>query len=430
MIKPGSNPEFSQIGTNQDVEEEQGHETIQTSLSRSAGILFKSLSLKGLRKPGPEEAFRIVTAELPPTAEITTRQAIYLTKEFPQESETIAAILDFIKNLSQEDNNKRLELVGANGNTFQVFAQILEHPGSQNLIHEIVINKLTEKHNDCISNLYVVNKQTGQVLDLMELLPVGAKFVPESMCFTQADEEETPEGFIFKRRLRKKQSLGTYNGIQTAESKTFSATAKGEILYNNLAEKGGFLSLLHEIGHVWDPKNTRNGNFFIFYRLIKPILISLEYYFQLSQIEPNNSQAIEQIEQLTNRIKNLGAKVNPETFTNTDQQLEPNEHILNIRFSKKNSAGETEKQSKDFVVSVPDLDQRIETAVSDERNAWAHAIRVLKFLKGNNFNLEPELQSKQDIESCINQHLGTYQEGILKNLPGYKAKKNFTRKIN
>jgi hypothetical protein len=79
-----------------------------------------------------------------------------------------------------------------------------------------------------------------------------------------------------------------------------------------------------------------------------------------------------------------------------------------------------------FVIRSNKLKPLVEDYVREERDAWAHAIRVLRFFRRQGLDLEPELKTLDDIRDVVHYALGTYQKSIESKIEPTKDIKKFT----
>ncbi|HOW60155.1 MAG TPA: hypothetical protein P5548_00055 [Candidatus Moranbacteria bacterium] len=130
---------------------------------------------------------------------------------------------------------------------------------------EIVCIDSFENINVPYSYLFIKNLKNGITIDLSQLLPKKEMcFFPSVISPFEKAETSNEKRFI---KIREKQfNLNDYNGAWSMgndDGFTFhcfnaNALRAEAISYGNIVEKGGLLSLLHEIAHSWNPGKDYN----------------------------------------------------------------------------------------------------------------------------------------------------------------------------
>ncbi|MEQ1678406.1 MAG: hypothetical protein ABL876_17050, partial [Chitinophagaceae bacterium] len=71
------------------------------------------------------------------------------------------------------------------------------------------------------------------------------------------------------------------------------------------------------------------------------------------------------------------------------------------------------KKSGYYIIKSKKLSKFLDEYVADERDAWAHALKTLRFLKRQGLNVEPELESLDDFKNIIYPCLASYRDVVL-----------------
>ncbi|HOW60477.1 MAG TPA: hypothetical protein P5548_01940 [Candidatus Moranbacteria bacterium] len=142
-------------------------------------------------------------------------------------------------------------------------------------LRETVFNFFSKENNFPYSFLVFKDLKTGMYLDLQQLLPADKNFFFRPSVMIPCKNGE--RGKIVFDKCR---NLEDYNGTKFIKRREndigfsmFDSALEGTVAYENLIEKGGMLSLFHEIAHTWQ----RKGGFFCevekIFRIIENLLI-------------------------------------------------------------------------------------------------------------------------------------------------------------
>lgn len=253
---------------------------------------------------------------------------------------------------------------------------------------------------------------------------------------------------VTKKIVPVPKNLADYQGTKLAqpaspENPGFSMSLGGRIAYQNLAEKGGMLRLLHEIAHAWQMKyheGIGRLEFEEFYRDVSEHLSMME---RLQRRLKENPELLPQPEAMGDEVplspadfmlnrsrdelRKFGIEIDPASYHYAGQQLGGGTYKISVPHVTRVD-GILRWEKLEFVVTSERIKHLIERFAWEERKAWADAIRVLRHLRENGFDLEPELKSYDDIQEIVHYALGTYQASIEAKLEPTKDIKQFTRK--
>jgi hypothetical protein len=267
-----------------------------------------------------------------------------------------------------------------------------EQAGGRNIINEQLDNFYNDARLDCRAHLEVVDKASGQKIDLNKLLPADFDFVPAWQVEKQQQLAKGQKPADIDQVL----SLKNYpiNKQLNIHEDEFSME-EGRIVYGDLAKKGGVLGLLHEIGHAWQ--------------------------FQRSAM--TNRDVMDKIIERAKEVARLQA----------DGQPVPAEQPFAVKAGKPQQPGphdfsiKVDKAGKEIAISSQQLTRVLNEYIHEERDAWAHAIRVFRFLRQQGLDLDPELKTGEDIQGYVNQCLGSYQKSLEKEISAKGLDYNFVR---
>jgi hypothetical protein len=306
--------------------------------------------------------------------------------------------------------------------------------GGINTIEETVTNTLFPEYNIASSELLVQNLPTKKTNDLHQLLPNGYGFMPHSMFETMLTVTEDGDKDIKLETIWVPKNLKDYLGTQNSESGFSASPSYKKIRYGNLTKKSGMLSLLHEISHAWQDAYHELYGVYKFDDLFKSASGSLDFIIfiksKMESTDPNSkiSKEVAQtiINKELNKLKEFGLEVDSQNLFYDDTE----EHPQNTYKMKINSLPNYKQNSMvllNFKVKSDVLKPIIEEYVAQERDAWAHAIRMLRFLRKEGVNLEPELKTLKDIKDAVHGCLETYQKDIESKIEPTQHIRKFTR---
>lgn len=285
-----------------------------------------------------------------------------------------------------------------------------KHEEGENIIKEEVINRITDEMNYAFSNLMVKSAKSGLSLDLNQLLPKGYKF---SLDETNPSSKTKKGQEIYLKR--KKYDLKNYNGMKSIKDDNFYCySPTKEVSYGDLTKKGGLLKLLHEISHSWQSEyheDLAKKEYIDFYNKVKNFL---NIYYQSNLHKPEMTEIHKKNNiTLKKHAKKLGFEINDD-YEDVERRLEDDEITIKIP-----------ELNKSFVVKSNKMKELIKNFQYEERNAWAHAIKLLRFFKRNGIDLEPELKSLDDIKNIVNDCLKSYQDNLDKQIEPNKKRLKF-----
>ncbi len=295
----------------------------------------------------------------------------------------------------------------AGGDIIQTFHQSMVSEDKINVIEERV-TMYKGQPDSSHSTLFIHNTVTGKTIDVGALLPGVVYLAPGKLLNSAFPDNEMSEADIPNI-----QDLHDYYGFQNADINDFFATSR-TVSYGNLFEKGGILSVLHEIAHTWHKQfrhESAGYNFKEFYN--KVYNEALEFYIaktiktETSNLEEETAKLLDtKIKKAVDNLEQLGVTL--------DTQISEEKMDFNL---------ETLEGLK---ITTEKLTPLIETFVASERDAWAHAIRILRFYRDQGIDLAPELKTNRDIYEVVHEALRTYQENLDYKIRVPKTAKKFT----
>jgi hypothetical protein len=413
-------------------------------LSKSAGKFYNFLAKHGHTKPDKEHTFQETQSVLELRKEYGVDLIYSARDEHSRKSQSLKAERSIVEGRLSEKAEEQPIFRSSEqreDHKFEMLTQIVNQEGQENTVEEVVFNSLYDDWNYSSANLYVHNKKTGQAIELSELLPAGFTFMPAKM--REIKEELVRSGEGDERRFDLKRtivplSLADYKGTQEGKDKFYANPALERVGYGDLVKKGGLLSLLHEIGHAWQSKyhsNMGRANWEEFY---STVTMQLEMLQSISKLNEEREEDEERDEDMAEEIRNwelnwtkeklaaVGASIQ-EDYVYTDQPLEGDKYKVTSTGTEKEGDDYLSKKHH-FYIQSDKIKPLVEDFVREERDAWAHALRVLRFLRQQGFDLEPELKTVKDIQDIVHHCLGTYQASIEMQLEPTKNIRKFTRK--
>ncbi|MFA6909183.1 MAG: hypothetical protein WC289_04875 [Patescibacteria group bacterium] len=308
-----------------------------------------------------------------------------------------------------QDSHIRKRMDTSPKTQFVEYANILKHctvqhgiyqyaqEGGSNSISEMVQNDLYTDWNDASGTVVMTDKKTGMKLDFSKLIPSG--YTLRSSVLNKFEKQYDKETRKEKVTLYP-QSLKEYSGSNSQEG-TFRALLGregGSVEYGDLAKKGGILRLLHEIAHGWQGKyysKVHTQSNFEDY-LQRARALTLAYNMLIGESNNGDEDAKEAskivLKELLDRQVQLPSKIEDDESQaiNPDVKSEIDEdHIV---FQNDAHIHELMKEYE-----------------SSERDAWTHAIRLVRFLRSQGMDIEPELHTLADFQSVIDPALNSYQ---------------------
>lgn len=407
---------------------------------QAAGQLFDALA-RGRLNPSPKNDQPAVTSywreESRQRLEAFKTVRPYLSKSERLRSADLLGIVRF-----NEYPPERFEEQKADGSLAQALVNNFHTADGVNLIQEDVTNLIFPDqpdqpgYNSSESELYVHNPASGQTLDCRLLLPENFRFLPFRMLREFKLENNSGDQTAKPRLTFKKKDLHDYTGAETSDGEFLMYPLEEAVVYGNLAKPGARLSLLHEIAHAWHEK-YRDGhaksNFIKFYDELNRGAADIN--FSISGIKV----AAPMIEWATEgnkpeiRQEAQRAMAEYQAYRDRGQAVLKNLSVTLVEPSE--ATGESESSALEFELPIAmntlkirsdRLPSLIGGYVASERDAWAHALRVLRFLRAQGIDLEPGLQSPEDITEYIHHCLATYQADLDSRLKTPAKLKKFT----
>jgi len=400
-------------------------------LSAKTGEFFRSLIPDGITKPEIEgtpnigsfneimmlehiEAFKLLKDEVRKLSRKEYRE---------QKKETLKDSIHGREKLAVEGEIKSSER--SNGVVEQVVTNALAQDGNQNLIYEKVSNALDRARNTnhAKSSLVIQDTETGTTLDLNALLPAGYKYIPRSMDRALfQDDVESITGISYKQKEvadLKDYKMGESDPEGFAE-RPFYRTVN----YGDLRKTGGILSLLHEVAHSWQTKyyHTAERGRTRFKEVYEMVL----YFISKLDLSKDN-ELYEDPEKIWDKLEKSGIKcldkegaetpVNeegviniPNIYYNLVKNMEMRD-LSDKRIPEQERARlqflltESKSRVRFYPIKSEILQKVMDTYVAEERDAWAHAIRTVRFLRQKGLDLEPELKKLEDFIGVIDPYV-------------------------
>ncbi len=278
-----------------------------------------------------------------------------------------------------------------------------QQDGGYNLIQENFVRYSRVDNNSHgkaqFTHLEVTNPNLEFKFDLESLLPQGAYFSPSIY-----DPEKKDISVV---------SLSDYSGTKDSRCSFFATPEVFDnqvnqiaVSYGDLTEKGGLLSLLHEISHAWQAvyyQDFSHHDFKKFIESLTAILNSINIVATSESTNNNISNRERQkiIQSISENLSNLGVEQVRRIYNKgelKDQELDQNEFSI--------------ADYAQFIVKSSSFNEILKGYEREERDAWAHAIKALRFLRSKGVDLEPELKTLTDIKEYIHNYLASYQIGI------------------
>jgi len=424
-------------------------------LSAEAGEFFRGLIPDGLRKPEIDgvpnvgssnwmmvlehiEAYKLLADEVRKLSR----------KEYREQKQEI--LKDSLHGRERKVFRGEVkETEGFDNSVEQTVVSALGQDGNQNLIYERISNTLNRQRNTnyAEASLVIQDVETGTTLDLNALLPSDYKFLPRAMDkeLFQPDKESPITGISYKQE--EVADLKDYEMGKSAPEGFVVRPFYKIVDYGDLRETGGVLSLLHEVAHTWQNKyyHTMEQGRAGFEGLYKTVVSLIS---KLDIISKDNEQ-YEDPEKIWEELEKVGVecldKNGTETPTNQEGVINiPNTHygivkiieMLDLSDTKVTQSEREQVQSlltesksriRFYPLKSDVLQKVMDTYVAEERDAWAHAIRTVRFLRSKGLDVEPQLKKLEDFKGVIDPCLASYQNSlemtILNQKTGYRFSK-------
>jgi hypothetical protein len=398
-------------------------------VSEQGGRLFDTLARNGLAKPDLEHEYKPAHSRIQHSKDKNVRRMLQhrdsivgnLYARFSDK-----ALID--EEFQPKDQPYRFE-EQEKDHKFELFSNVVVQDGGVNTMKEVVNNYLYDTRNSGAANVTIENAETGLRVDLGQLLPHKFDMMPSPLIqFEEVYDKDAPVG----ERRKSKQvpvSLQKYLGTKGSDGR-FAANPEHEFaFYGDLTKKGGVLSYLHEVAHTWQFVHNSvraNRRWEKMFRNVSALIRHLDI---VKEERPEDFQMV--FDQVTRILEQEGIEISPD-YENTEKEVR-GAHTM-IAEVYKEIGGKYSVEQKPFLVKSDRVRQLALDYVSEERDAWAHAIRVLRFYRKQGIDLEPQLKTREDIEKHVHDKLGTYQvyiESALEPSPDIKKfsikRKHFRR---
>lgn len=423
-------------------------------LSAETGDFFRSLIPNSLRKPEVDgvpnigSSNWIMMLEHTEAFKILSDEVRKLTrKEYKdQKKEILKNSLHGRERIGVRGELEEVEI--EDGEVEQIVLNAHIQEGGQNLIYERISNTINRqrKTNHARSSLLIQDIKTGATLDLNALLPSDYIFQPREMDkeLFQEDEGGSATGISYKQK--EVADLKDYE-MGKSSPEGFAVRPFYRIVdYGDLRETGGVLSLLHEVAHSWQNKyyhSMKQGKagFEVLYKTIVSFISKLDISEDDEQHEdPEKIWEILEKAGVECLDKNgTEAPINQEGVVNI-----PNAHFNRVKliemldlsdivFSQsdrervRSILDESKSRIRFYPIKSAALQKMMDTFVAEERDAWAHAIRTLRFLRRKGLNVEPELRELADFKRVIDPCLSSYQNSIDTTILNQKSGYRFSK---
>lgn len=419
-------PVFNAVGVNTGRELKADQEKITADyesfekLSNETGEFFSELIPKGLRKPceGREASpTSVVYSSLAQANRDVSRnldRSGMSKREYREHKSKVLEHSLFGERTSFEGKLK--ESVKGYKVAQEYECAILQGNGV-NLIRERVVNFLDKKsgRNNTEANLILQNIETGLALSLDSLLPSGWDFVPASLYS------------VIKESTGSTNDLSDFIRSDFERSSRFASITNGpdkkthfekKVSYGDLSQKGKILSLLHEIAHAWQSEfstydlNGKPSGRGVFETLYEDVEQNFSRFSILFGKENKSDEKYKnELDLVLQELRALGVEPYYDGVNNDFGTENPiiEEGVVNI---KANGWFFVEPKKIYFPVRSESLTKALDGWVLEERDAWAHALKVMRFLRTKGIDIEPELIDLEEIKKIIDPCLESYQRSL------------------
>jgi len=333
---------------------------------------------------------------------------------------TVLRLLDKISINDLASDNFRSPVVDSlreSSEPHQICLNRFKREDEQSTITEAVENiRLGENDSFTYSSLIFEDLKTGKSIDLNRLLPKTVFFAPSSFCEeeTYVDKNEKDSKKMVKRKrlhtdLHDFQNFSGQKGI-------FYARGGFEVGYGDLAKTGGILSLLHEIAHSWQQKYRKKENFEDNYLNAVINLGRLAgYKKKLENGEEDDGYTAFFVNHYLDELKKQGIEIDESNFLYHGQELKPGEAII-------------KDENVSYIVKSSKFEKLVYNFEKDERDAWAHALMTVRYLRRKGIDLEPGMKTLNDFKKYIDPCLDSYQESTTQEIELHQRDIRFLRK--
>lgn len=393
-------------------------------LSDETGIYFKNLIPRGIRKPeidsNPEhKVFNVFLAreDIGFTSGVNAEAGKMTRSEYLRNRDRFLKNSIFFRE-RKEGNSGVDEQVLDNGLRQETTRSVMQN-GGKNLIHEHIYNIINKDNiGYADSDLVIQSVADGQVLDLNALLPKNYRFTPIFHSIKDEKDESNPDPDIKNYDMKKVTKGG------------FANPNERQIGYPDLSKDGNMLVLFHEIAHAWqhqyyDKRETGRNGFKKKYEKILDFVSGGGLDFGVES-NPDILKKMSEVGIDSFRVSNGDDLQEGEFLMPNDDQsllelcinvlkdLDSGQDITLImtREEIEKRIEELKQTAKNYAVRSSGLNDVLNTYVSEERDAWAHALRTMRFLRRKGFDVEPNLKTLKDFQDQIHWKLKTYQDSI------------------
>ncbi|MBI5221401.1 MAG: hypothetical protein HY979_01185 [Candidatus Magasanikbacteria bacterium] len=391
-------------------------------LSQQAGDFFQSLIPRSFHPPEKEYQYEQKNNEYEQISRNLMEELKAIRRRHSKEEYKAIKQL-WLEEINAESTTSITEVETPRGLLQKLSLQVKQE-GGPNIIREDVHNTIANfgdtKFNAPSSGLIVRDTTTGIELDLEHLLPNNYYFFPSVLrdARFRVDEEnlklipvptvvdlhqyDGTKGAISAREAKGLESAGRFYEMHEVEDpRGFQGVA-----YGDLTEKGGILKLLHEIAHAWQHAYHNEYGRQEFEKFYKEVVMDLHVLMEVKRKVDRGERDRDFYEDIAvprqkEKLANWGVEIDTDRFIQNNEPLAEGEMALADDLS-----------TKKFIIKTDVLKPLISDYTRQERDAWAHAIRVLRFLRKKGIDLEPELKKLQDFKEIINPALGSYQESL------------------
>jgi len=416
-------PVLDAVGVNTGRESHADHERIKTDyesfekLSEETGEFFSDLIPKGLRKPEGDKVSRRLRFpvnhsrlaqdnEMIPHSLVSNRET--WKKEYRENKKKILENTLFGERKPYESAVKESEI--SEGSVLQERSGAIYQGGDTNLLHERVRNEIDKERNrnEARANLILQNVATGESLSFDSLLPYGWQFAPSSL-------NQQGEGKSEAINLKELEGASLPPSRFFARHKTTHGVLHGkEIFYGNLSEEGAVLSLFHEIAHAWQAEyldKDLSGR-----HAFEGLYKDAAFYFRYSNVYAWKTGRDSEVYRdarvsMIKNLESLGIEPYFDGIANNFWTDVPviEDGVLNIK-----SLDFTSGEPRDtyYPVRSERMTKALGGYVADERDAWAHALKTMRFLRTKGLDIAPELTNLEKVKAKIDPCLESYQEGL------------------
>jgi hypothetical protein len=265
----------------------------------------------------------------------------------------------------------------------------------------------------------ITDTQAECKLDINQMIPEKYRLCPREL--TSFELKFNEEGEIYSKVHQV--DLKNYEGTNKSGSEFICFPNAALITYGNLSEKAGLMSLFHEIAHSWNRAYKR------------------EKYEQrdFDEFYLNAIGLFEMIEERMEKKKNGEiAKDEFDTELNViNQAFKESGIYYDIKNFEYSGEGAKEgdiifinprKNGKKYLAKCDILKNILTDYEKSERNAWAHALLMLRLLRKKGIDLEPDLTTLEDYNKVIETNLKSYQNGVEEQIQIVGEKIKFMKK--